>query len=96
MKLLSFLPESFTHNVSLVDEHARGALQEAIVEKWKSGDQNRYKSKVNVLLLSWKDDDLSVVTQIDLLGIIFSKCYHYSVESWEIPGEKPRENSSAV
>ena len=81
--------------MSLSNEHAPDIksvtqrLQEAVDETWKTRGRSRYKSGVNVLLLHWKDDDLGVTEEIELLRVIFSESYHYSVESWEIPGEKP-------
>jgi hypothetical protein len=81
--------------VSLINEHARDIkevterLQAAVDDTWKTRGQNRYRAWVHVLLLRWKDDDLGVATEVDALGFIFSKSYHYNVETWEIPNAKP-------
>jgi hypothetical protein len=80
--------------VSLVSEHAPDIecvtrrLQAAVDETWKTRDQKGY-SEVHVLLLRWEEDDLKVAVELEELGIIFSKCYNYSVELWRIPSEKP-------
>lgn len=45
-------------------------------------------SAVNVLLLSWKDDDLGVETEIVELDNVLRNIYRYSVEVWTIPSRK--------
>ena len=88
------MPEHSTHNVSLANEHTPDIkcvtrrLQAAVDETWHKRDQKGY-SNVHVLLLRWEDDDLNVTVELEELGVIFSRCYHYSVESWQIPSEKP-------
>lgn len=83
-----------THDVSLVGEHASSIkkvaerLQAAVEEAWPSWDSRLYR-EVHVLMLSWKDDDLNVACEIGKLKDIFITSYRYSVETWEIPYEKP-------
>lgn len=43
---------------------------------------------VNVLLLSWEDDDLGVETEIVRLAEVLQTLYRYSVEAWKIPSMK--------
>lgn len=72
-------------------------LHEAIVGGFPSGGQ-LYRSRahsrvytgspysaVNVLLLSWKDDDLGVADELDRLQHVLENHYRYSVETWSIP-----------
>ena len=46
---------------------------------------------VYVLLLSWKHDDLGVVTEIDQLAHAFGEAYGFHVEQFLIPDEEPDE-----
>lgn len=55
---------------------------------WSTNRQNCY-SEVNVLLVSWKDDDLHVSTEIADLGFLFTDQYGYHVQKYEIPSLKP-------
>lgn len=80
--------------MSLVGEHAPDIksvakrLQAAVEEAWPTRGQSRY-TEVHVLMISWEYDDLNVSLEIAQLETIFMASYHYAVESWEIPHEKP-------
>ena len=53
------------------------------------GDQLSRYSKVDVLLLSWNDEDpnLPVSIEIEELSRVFRNLYGYNVEKWLIPAE---------
>lgn len=80
--------------MSSVGEHAPDVksiverLQAAVDAAAPTRGQSRY-TEVHVLMLYWKDDDLGVASEIRDLASIFIKTFHYLVESWEIPSEKP-------
>ena len=61
-------------------------LPTTVDDIWKLGGQNRYQAGVRILLLQWKDDDVGLATEIDVLGGVSYKSYHYNVETWGIPG----------
>lgn len=45
--------------------------------------------KVNALLLMWADDDLGVASELKDLQHVFEDLYHYAVDIYEIPSQKP-------
>lgn len=49
---------------------------------------------MQVLLLRWKSDDLGVVTEINDLRHVFEDMYHYHVQDYEIPDERPDSSLS--
>ncbi|PVH71184.1 hypothetical protein DL98DRAFT_660783 [Cadophora sp. DSE1049] len=83
-----------THDVSLAGEHIPDIahlatdLQAAVNAGWSRRHDIRY-SKVQVLLLKWEDDDLGVETELKDLGHVFSDLFHYGVDVFDIPSEKP-------
>ena len=80
-----FLSLANTHDISLVDEHVAKIetfaldLREAVEAVWPTRNESRYK-EVHVLLLSWADDNLSVLEEIDNLAHVFKNFYHFDVE----------------
>ena len=46
-------------------------------------------SAVYVLLLSWEDDDLGVISEIKDLAFTFENAYGFQVERYLIPSEEP-------
>ena len=46
----------------------------------------RYR-EVHVLLLSWEDDNLGVITEVSELRDVFRQVYCYDVEEWRIPSD---------
>ncbi len=63
-------------------------LNVAHKSKWKTR-MNPYENVI-ALLISWKDDDLGVVEEINELKSIFRDTYKFSVETWAIPSGKWR------
>ena len=48
----------------------------------------RYAS-ANVLLLTWKDDDIGVEGEVNQLGDMFKTTFNYSIWPFKIPSERP-------
>ncbi|KFY76045.1 hypothetical protein V499_04130 [Pseudogymnoascus sp. VKM F-103] len=82
-----------THDVSHVGAHVPSIstvvqlLQSLTDEDWKSRGQGRY-SKAHVLLISWVDDDLGVLRELQDLETVFTNSFNYDVETWGIPRDK--------
>ena len=96
MGILELQPslDSFpTHDVSHVGAHVPNIstvsrlLQSLTNDDWKSRGQDRY-SKVHVLLISWVDDDLGVLRELQDLETVFTSSFNYDVETWGIPRNK--------
>ncbi|KAE8443356.1 hypothetical protein EG329_001914 [Mollisiaceae sp. DMI_Dod_QoI] len=95
-----FLHLSNTHDVSLVDQHIPDAetfasdLQDAVNALWPTRHQNRY-TQVTALLVSWQDDNLGVEKEIQGLRRVFEDFYHFDVEEYHIPSDKPGSKTQA-
>ena len=89
-----------THDISLVDEHVANIetfasdLREAVEAIWPTWNESRYR-EVHVLLLSWEDDNLGVKEEIDSLQRVFANFYHFDVEGYHIPADKPGQKAQA-
>lgn len=83
-----------SHDISNVSTHIpsfsdlTADLEAATRVVWSQRHQSRY-SKVYALFLRWKSDDLGVVTESNDLQLVFQDLYHYQVESYKIPDERP-------
>lgn len=83
-----------THDASLAGEHIPNIaylaedLQASVQAVWPSRHEFRY-AKVEVLLLSWKDDDLGVAKEVVELQNVFEHLYRYHVQAYQIPNVKP-------
>lgn len=53
------------------------------------GDVKPSYSAVYVLLLSWEDDDLGVISEIKDLAFTFENAYGFQVEEYLIPSKEP-------
>ncbi|KAI4257587.1 MAG: hypothetical protein L6R42_005559 [Xanthoria sp. 1 TBL-2021] len=79
-----------THDISLIDYHVKDVetlgkvLNTAAAAAFPRSGSSRY-CDVYVLLLSWEDDDLGVVREIDDLEEVFRDVYGYRAERWKIP-----------
>jgi hypothetical protein len=95
-----FLCLSNTHDVSLVDKHIPDAetfasdLQDAVNAVWPTRHRNRY-TQATALLLSWQDDNLGVEKEIQGLRNVFEDFYHFHVEEYQIPSDKPASKTQA-
>ena len=85
------MPKNRTHDISCVDFHLKNldkfgqCLEEAANAAFPKGS-SRYK-EIHVLLLSWEDDNLGVLTEVLELYDVFRHVYHYDVEDWGIPSD---------
>jgi len=71
---------------SIIHDFTRD-LQSAVEASWKTRQDSgcsKYKA-VRALLVSWEEDDLGVVAEIDLLGQLLQDVYRYDVRKWRIP-----------
>ncbi|KAL8800270.1 MAG: hypothetical protein Q9182_005294 [Xanthomendoza sp. 2 TL-2023] len=59
-------------------------LSQALSAVLPRASGSRY-SGVNVLILSWEDDDLDVATEITELESVFSQLYNYETDQYRIP-----------
>ncbi|KAJ4294458.1 hypothetical protein N0V90_008149 [Kalmusia sp. IMI 367209] len=82
-----------THNV-MTSNHIHSVekfaedLSVAVNAAWPTRHESRY-SEVQVLLLSWEDDDLGVLHEIGDLERTFRDLFNYEVTKWRIPKHKP-------
>jgi hypothetical protein len=72
-------------------------LQKAANAVFPGGQISRY-TKVDVILLSWEDEDpeLSISSEIRELADTFANLYGYHVEEWLIPAEEDSHNRLQV
>ncbi len=83
-----------THDISYISKHIptlsdlTADLEAATHAVWSRRHESRY-SKVYALFLRWESDDLGVVTESNELQHVFQDLYHYQVESYKIPDERP-------
>lgn len=82
---------STTHNISCAESYIDNldtffaTVEKAIKGAFpKAGGASRY-SAVQVLLLSWEEDDLKVIDEVTTLDIVFTDLYGFGVEQWLIP-----------
>ena len=78
-----------THDISCVDFHLKdlekfGHFLEGAANAAFPKRLPRY-TEVHVLLLSWEDDNLGVITEVLELQDVFRQVYSYEVEEWRIP-----------
>lgn len=59
-------------------------MQEATQDAFPNSGKSRY-STVNVLLLSWAEDDLKVIVEVERLRQVFEERYGFSADQWSIP-----------
>lgn len=82
-----------THDISSIDHHVKDVdtlcqvLNQALTAAFPRSSRSRY-SDVYVLLISWENDDLGVVTEIDELEVLLRHMYHYRTDQWKIPSNK--------
>lgn len=63
-------------------------LNKTVSGRYRNGQTNY--DRVGVLLISWQADDLRAwSTEIQRLEAIFQEKYHYEVQHYHIPSEKP-------
>jgi hypothetical protein len=88
------LKSSRTHDITGSDHHISDIqklgkdLYAAAQAVWPRRNGIRY-TNVQVLLLSWEDDDLGVSAEIKPLKRLFEERYYFGVEEYKIPSIKP-------
>jgi hypothetical protein len=89
-----------THDVTLVEEHIPNIerfaddLQLAINAAWPTRGEGRYNA-VQVLILSWADDNLGVEKEIRRLAFVFSNLYGFVVHEFRIPRKTPGRSTTS-
>jgi hypothetical protein len=83
---LAFAAE-MSSSISLVpeDEHQRKISTE--LARYRPRRTQRYLA-VNVLLLSWRDDDIGCAKEVDNLARMFEEHFNYFVWPYKIPSEE--------
>ncbi|KAL8790508.1 MAG: hypothetical protein Q9195_006339 [Heterodermia aff. obscurata] len=85
-------PECATHDTSRVSHHVQdikdflATVEQATRSAFPNSRKSRYQA-VHVLLLSWAEDDLGVVVELDRLTKVFKDLYGFNTEKWLIPSE---------
>jgi hypothetical protein len=88
------LKSSRNHDITCSDHHISDIqklgedLNAATQAAWPRRHDIRY-TNVQVLLLSWEDDDLGVSVEIEPLKRLFKERYYFGVEDYKIPSIKP-------
>jgi hypothetical protein len=83
-----------THDITYSENHISDIqklgedLNAATKAAWPGRHGIRY-TNVQVLLLSWEDDDLGVSAEIKPLKRLFKERYYFGVEEYKIPSIKP-------
>ena len=83
-----------THDISYSSKHIPSLaeltadLEAATHAVWSRRHHSRY-SKACALFLRWESDDLGVMKESNDLQHVFQDMYHYQVESYRIPDERP-------
>ena len=89
-----------THDTSLARYHIRNlkSFAETLNNAATSAYPNRGKSRytgVQVLLLSWVDDNLGVKKEVNELEKVFRQIYNFGTEIWDIPSGTKSHHSLA-
>ena len=87
------MPVDRTHDISSASYHVKDvqALGKVLTEAGNAAFPNRGRSRykeAHVLLLSWEDDDLGVIDEVNDLQDVFRQSYNYETEVWKIPGTR--------
>jgi len=87
------MPVDRTHDISNASYHVKDveALGKVLTEAGNAAFPNRGRSRykeAHVLLLSWEDDDLGVIDEVNDLQDVFRQSYNYETEVWKIPGTR--------
>ena len=85
-------PGGVTHDISRVFHHLGdikaflATVERATRSAFPNSGNSRYQT-VHVLLLSWAEDDLGVMVELNRLFKVFKDLYGFNVEKWLIPSE---------
>lgn len=84
--------ECATHDASRASHHIQdireflATVERATKSAFPNSGKSRYQA-VHVLLLSWDEDDLGVLRELDRLSRVFTDLYGFNTEKWLIPSE---------
>lgn len=86
-------PITRTHDTSLAEYHVKDVKKfgEAVSAAAAAAFPNRTRSRYNevrVLLLSWEEDNLGVISEIVELQSVFEDEYRFQTETWRIPSRR--------
>jgi hypothetical protein len=87
-------PYPRTHDIGLTNSHIPKIgrlcqdLNTAVNAIWPRRHHTRYKA-THVLLLSWEEDDLGVLSETKRLKHVFQDRFNYQVQEYQIPSTKP-------
>lgn len=87
------IPHDRTHDTTNARYHVKdiGELGSILTSTAAAAFPNRGLSRykgVHALLLSWEDDNLGVVAEIDELGDVLRSLYGFETETWKIPSQR--------
>ena len=84
--------ECATHDVSRASHHLQdikdflATVNRATRSAFPNSGKSRYQA-VHALLLSWAEDDLGVLVELDRLARVFTELYDFCTEKWLIPSD---------
>ena len=82
-----------THDLSRINYHIEDLetfgdiLNKAALAAFPNRGRTRYAA-VHVLLLSWENDDLGVLTELSELQSVLQTYYSFNTQEWEIPSTR--------
>ena len=94
------MPIDRTHDILNIPYHVKDVkalgdlLNSAAAAAFPNQGSSRYKA-VHALLLTWEDDNLGVINEVDELEVVFRQTYHFKVEKWKIPSKRPHNTLAA-
>ena len=94
------MPSDRTHDISNTPYHLKDlkAFGEALTCAAEAAFPNRGVSRykeVHTLLLSWEDDNLGVVDEVNELEDVFRRLYGFETEAWRIPSKRSHNSLAA-
>ena len=94
------MPSDRTHDISNTSYHVKDikAFGEVLTSAAEAAFPNRGVSRykeVHTLLLSWEDDNLGVVDEINELEDVFRSLYGFEAQAWKIPSKRSHNSLAA-
>ncbi|KAL8723578.1 MAG: hypothetical protein Q9181_007252 [Wetmoreana brouardii] len=87
---LDLAQRSRTHDISCISYHIQDLetfgdiVTKAAAAAFPNAKKSNYQN-VFVLLLSWENDELGVILELQELDDVLSQTYHFQTEQWKIP-----------
>lgn len=87
---LGLARRSRTHDISNISYHLKDldAFGDIVTKAATAAFPNRARSRyrhVHSLLLSWEEDELGVIAEVQELDDVLSQTYNFRTERWKIP-----------